>query len=65
MSKKKPVLDEVRDGVRVRVYSTRGGYEVIFNDDDIEDMKAEVLCYPKVGTPDVWASQGFLERKDA
>ncbi len=46
------------DGVRVRVYSTRTEYEVIFNDDDIADPNAQVMCYPKFGTVNAWAHQG-------
>ena len=63
MSKRQPRLDTVIDGTRVRVYATRSEYEVIFGDDDISDPGAEVLCYPKVGFPGMWARQGLAERK--
>ena len=62
MSPRKPKLDEVIKGVRVRVYATRSEYEVVFNDDDVDDPEAQVLCYPKMaGGPNVWAHQGRAE----
>jgi hypothetical protein len=60
--KRKPKLDEVVDGVRVRVYATRTEYEVIFDDDDIDDPNADVMLYPKLGEPATWARQGLAER---
>lgn len=60
---RKPKVDEVIDGVRVRVFATRSEYEVIYNDDDIEDPEANVMVYPKIGQPDAWARQGRLEYK--
>lgn len=61
-SKKKPKFDGEIDGLRVRVYSTRSDYEVIFGDEDIEDPEAYVLSYWKgLGPPDVIARQGRLE----
>lgn len=61
MAKRQPKFDGEIDGVRVRVYATRTEYEVIFNDDDIADKGAKVLCYPKIGTAEAWAHQGRLE----
>lgn len=60
-TKKKPKYDEVLDGVRVRVYATRAGYEIVYNDDDIDDPNANVMIYPKVGPAEAWATQGRLE----
>lgn len=53
---RKPKFDEVLEGIRVRVYATRSEYEVIFNDDDIEDQGAQVICYPKSGPVENWAN---------
>ncbi len=61
MSKRQPKVDKVINGVRVRVYATRSDYEVVFNDDDVDDPTAQVLCYPKVGNANVWAEQGRVE----
>jgi hypothetical protein len=61
MSTRKPKLDEVIKGVRVRVYATRSEYEVVFNDDDVDDPAAQVLCYPKTAGPNAWAHQGRAE----
>ncbi len=61
MVKRQPKFDEVLDGVRVRVYATRQGFEVIFNDDDYEDQDIDCMCYPKVGTARTWASQARLD----
>jgi hypothetical protein len=61
MAKRQPKFDDTIDGVRVRVYATRSDYEVIFNDDDIADMAAQVLVYPKIGDVAVWAKQGRLQ----
>ncbi len=61
MSTRKPKFDEVIDEVRVRVFATRSEYEAVFNDDDIDNPSAQVLCYPKLGGPDVWAQQARLE----
>lgn len=47
MAKRQPKVDEIIDGIRVRVYATRTEYEVIFNDDDIDDREAKVMVYPK------------------
>lgn len=63
MAKKQPKFDDVIDGVRVRVYATRQEFEVIYNDDDIEDSAAQVRCYPKIGPADAWAHQGRLDYK--
>lgn len=63
MSKRTPKFDEIIDGTRVRVYATRSEFEVIFDDDAIDNPEAEVLCYPKVGLPSMWAKQGLGERK--
>lgn len=52
-------------GVRVRVYATRNEYEVIFNDEDIADVASEVYCYPKIGGPEVWADQGYIEYSES
>lgn len=60
-TKKTPKFDAEIRGVRVRVYATRQGYEAIFNDDDITDVDARVLCYPKIGPADVWAEQARLD----
>jgi hypothetical protein len=62
MAKRRPKFDQVIDGVRVRVYATRSEYEVIFEEDDIADPAAAVLCYPKLGWPSDWAKQGLAER---
>ena len=61
MTTRKSKLDEVINGIRVRVYATRSEYEVVFNDDDVHDLNAQVLCYPRVGGPEPWARQGRLE----
>ena len=61
MATRKPRFDEVIDGVRVRVFAARTEYEVVFGDTDVSDPEAEVFCYPKVGTADVWARQARLE----
>lgn len=61
MAAKKPKYDQVLDGVRVRIYSTRSGYEAIFNDDDYEDPNSYVLVYPRLGDADSWATQARLE----
>jgi hypothetical protein len=61
MTTRKPKLDEVIKGVRVRVYATRSEYEVVFNDDDVDDTSAQVLCYPKMGGLNVWAHQARAE----
>jgi len=58
---RKPRYEVVINGVRVRVYATRNEYEVVFNDDDIDDMASEVYCYPESGGPEVWAEQGYVE----
>lgn len=63
MSKRKPVFDQMLDDVRIRVYARRSEYEVIFNNDDIDDYSAEVLVYPKIGVPALWAKQGLLEKE--
>lgn len=63
MSVRKPKFDEVIDGIRVRVFATRTEYEVIFNDDDIDNADSNVMLYPKVGLPSVWAHQGRAEYK--
>lgn len=63
MAKKQPKFDGVIDDVRVRVYAVGRTYEVIFNDDDIEDQGAQVLVYPKLGDAEAWAHQGRLEMK--
>lgn len=65
MSKRKPKFDGEIDGVRVRVYATRSEYEVVFDNDDIDDPNAEVLCYPKRGDASTWAHQGRLERSSS
>lgn len=62
-AKRKPRLDQVFDGVRVRVYASRSDLEVIFDDDDIADPNAEVMLYPKVLGALVAARQGLLERR--
>lgn len=62
MAKRQPKFDEVIRGVRVRVYATRTVYEVIFDDDDISDPDADVICYPKIGLPSDWAQQGRLSK---
>jgi hypothetical protein len=54
-------LDEVINGVRVRVYATRSEYEVVFNDDDVDDPTAQVLCYPKFLGLITTAHQGRAE----
>lgn len=61
MATRKPKFDEVLDGVRVRVYSTRSEFEVLVGDGAIDDADAFVWCYPKVGTPDAWAAQARLQ----
>lgn len=61
-AKRKPRLDQVFDGVRVRVYGTRSEWEVIFDDDDIGNPDANVLVYPKRLNVLVAARQGLLER---
>ena len=61
MSTRKPKFDEVLDGVRVRVFSTRSEFEVVFNDDDIDDPIAQVLCYPKFFGVNTSAHQARLE----
>lgn len=61
MAKKQPKCDLVLDGVRVRVYATRTEYEVVFNDDDVNDPDAFVMVYPKIGDGGAWAHQGRLD----
>lgn len=61
MATRKPKFDAILDGIRVRVFATRTEYEVVFKDDDIADPAAQVLCYPKVGEPSIWARQGRAE----
>ena len=62
MAKKQPKFDQVIRDVRVRVYASRAEYEVLFGSTrEIEDLEADVLVYPKFGTPDNWAAQGRLE----
>ncbi len=61
MTTRRPRFDQVLEGIRVRVYATKDEYEVIFNNDDIDDMAADVRCYPKMGGPEAWAHQGRLE----
>lgn len=61
MSKRQPKFDRILDGVRVRVYATRTEYEVVFNDDDVADRSAQVLCYPKFMGISVAARQGRAE----
>ena len=63
MGKRQPKVDQVIRDVRVRVYASRTAYEVIFGNDDIEDMEAEVLLFPKLGTAEIWAAQGRTEYK--
>jgi hypothetical protein len=63
MTTRKPKFDEVIKGVRVRVYATRSEYEVVFNDDDVDDPNVLVWCYPKMGPPNIWADQARLEYK--
>jgi hypothetical protein len=58
MSTRQSKYVAVLDGVRVRVYATRTEYEVVFNDDGVDDMSARVLCYPKTGGTEPWAHQG-------
>jgi hypothetical protein len=47
--------------VRVRVFATRSEFEVVFNDDDIDDPSAQVLCYPKFLGVNTSAHQARLE----
>lgn len=61
MAARKPKVDEVIDGVRVRVYATRSEFEAIYGDADIADPNANVRVYPKVGTPDAWTRQARLD----
>ncbi len=61
MSKRQAKFDQVIDGVRVRIYATRSEYEAVFNDDEVDDPQAQVLCYPKMGGADTWARQARLE----
>lgn len=61
-TKKQPKVDLVIDGLRIRVYAVRGGYEVIYGDDaDIADKDAYVMCYPKIGDGTAWAHQARLD----
>lgn len=64
MANRKPKFDQVLNGIRVRVYATRTEYEVIYNDDDINDLSANVRVYPKVGSPGDWAAQGRLQYEE-
>ena len=61
MTTRKPKLDEVINGIRVRVYASRSEYEVVFNDDDVDDQAAQVRCYPKFFGLNAAAHQGRLE----
>ncbi len=61
MSNRKPKFDEVLDGVRVRVYATKGEYEALRGDGDIDNPQAFVWCYPRIGPPDAWAAQARLQ----
>ncbi|MDH2904570.1 MAG: hypothetical protein PXZ08_11580 [Actinomycetota bacterium] len=47
--------------MRVRVFATRSEFEVVFNDDDIDDPSAQVLCYPKFLGVNTSAHQARLE----
>ena len=58
---RKPKYETVIRGVRVRVYATLNKYKVIFNDEDIADVASEVYCYPKIGGPGRWATQGYIK----
>lgn len=65
MAKRQPKVDEVIEGTRVRVYATRSEFEVLVGDGDIADPEAPVWCYPKIGTADAWARQGWLDSRHA
>lgn len=62
-AKKKPVYDGEIDGIRIRVYSSRTEYEVVYNDDDYEDLDAHVMVYPRIIGIQGAARQGRLEYK--
>lgn len=59
--KKQLAFDAVLDGVRVRMYITRNEWWAVYNDDDVDDPEANVMCYPKIGTADAWAHQARKE----
>lgn len=46
-AKRKPKIDIVIEGVRVRVYASRAGREAILGDGDIDDPDADVWIYPR------------------
>lgn len=56
-TKQTPKFDEVIDGVRIRVYATRGEYLALAGDGDLDDPVEDVWGYPKVGPAEVWAHQ--------
>lgn len=58
---RKPKLDTIIRGTRVRVYASRSEYEVVFGNDDVADPDAYVMCYPKIGDAFAWADQGVLD----
>jgi|GEM_PF-2808087 hypothetical protein len=61
MTKRTPKFDEVINGTRVRVFATRSEYEVVLFDDDPDAPETDVWCYPKIGTPDIWARQALRD----
>lgn len=61
-TQRKPKYETTIEGVRVRVYATRSEYEVLVGDGDIADPKAEVWMFPKIGAPDAWAHQAYLNQ---
>jgi hypothetical protein len=63
MAKKRPKYEEMRDGLRIRVYTTRTEYEVLIGDEDYEDPEAEVWVFPKVGGILMWVGQAILSHK--
>lgn len=63
MSKRQPKFDTMIDGVRVRVYATHTEYEALIGDGEITDPDAPVWCFPKVGSPSIWARQALLNHQ--
>lgn len=61
-TKRQPKVDTTFEGVRVRVYATRSEYECLIGEGEIDDPEAHVMIYPKVGGPEAWAHQAFIER---
>lgn len=63
MATPRPKIDTTRDGLRVRVYARRSEFEVLIGEGDIADPEAEVWCFPKIGTAEVWVDQAMVNHR--